>query len=46
MRYFTRARVDRLSDLTYVAPLTVDQFEGEDKGEEDMGNTDWAWPCW
>ena len=34
MSYFSRAREDRLSDLTYVAPLTVDQFEGEGKGKE------------
>jgi len=35
MSYFSRVRVreDRLSDLTYVAPLTVDQFEEEEKGK-------------
>ena len=46
MSYFSRVRVreDRLSDLTYVAPLTVGQFEEEEKGEEEMGRTDFDWP--
>ena len=45
MIYFGRVRVreDRLSDLTYVAPLTVDQFEEEEKGKDDMGSTDLDW---